>query len=178
MAIVETNSASDAKPNPAGRRRPRAAEPLHRVAQVRKEQGVSLRTAARQLGSDVQELKQQEAENTDLRLTDLYAWQRVLDVPVADLLVEPDSPLSRPVMERAQLLRLMKTAAAMLERSNSAAIRRLAQTMVDQLVEIMPELKDVSPWHAVGQRRSLEEIGRIAEQPLAEEVLFGRRYRQ
>jgi hypothetical protein len=32
----------------------------------------------------------------------------------------------------------------------------------------MPELKDVSPWHSVGQRRSLDELGRIAEQPFSD----------
>jgi hypothetical protein len=30
----------------------------------------------------------------------------------------------------------------------------------------MPELKDVSPWHSVGQRRTQHELGRIAEHPL------------
>ena len=36
-----------------------------------------------------------------------------------------------------------------------------------ELARIMPELKEVSPWHSVGQRRSLDELGRIAEQPIS-----------
>ncbi len=57
----------------------------------------------------------------------------------------------------------MKTAQAILERSTSTSIRRMAQMMVDQLVEVMPELKHVGAWHSVGQRRSLNELGRVAE---------------
>jgi hypothetical protein len=36
----------------------------------------------------------------------------------------------------------------------------------------MPELKEVSPWHSVGQRRSLDEMGRIAENPLGDPRMF------
>jgi hypothetical protein len=34
----------------------------------------------------------------------------------------------------------------------------------------------VGPWHSVGQRRTLDEFGRVVEQPVAEEVF--RRARQ
>jgi hypothetical protein len=37
-----------------------------------------------------------------------------------------------------------------------------------QLVELMPELKDVAAWHSVGQRRSPDELGRAAERVLPE----------
>jgi hypothetical protein len=39
----------------------------------------------------------------------------------------------------------------------------MAQTLCEQLTEMMPELKEVAPWHTVGQRRSLDEMGRVAE---------------
>lgn len=136
----------------------------HRIATVRRQQGVSLRTAARQLNLDMAAVRQQDDETTDLRLSELMRWQDVLNVPVADLLVDPGPPLSRPVMERARMVRLMKTAAAMLEKAEDIGLRRMATMLVDQLIEIMPELAEVSPWHAVGQRRSLDECGRIAEQ--------------
>ena len=67
--------------------------------------------------------------------------------------METEEPLSAPVMKRAQMVRLMKTAQAILERSSQPSIRRMAQTMTEQLIEIMPELADVGPWHAVGKRR-------------------------
>jgi len=144
---------------------------LHRIRAVRLQQGVSLRSASRQMGSDVRSLRLQEQESTDLRISDLHKWQKALEVPLSELVVEPDEPLSRPVMERARLIRLMKTAAAIQERSSDVAIQRMSQMLVEQLVEIMPELKDVSPWHTFGQRRSLDEYGRVAERRLSEDFL-------
>ena len=49
--------------------------------------------------------------------------------------------------------------------------KRMAEMLVGQLVEIMPELEDVSPWHDYGQRRSLDEYGRAAERCISEEFL-------
>jgi len=141
---------------------------MHRISAVRRQQGISLRSAARQLGTDVSQVRVQENENSDLRLSDLYQWQRVLDVPVSELLVDPDASLSAPILERAQLLRLMKTALAILQRTQANGTRHLAEMLVEQLVELAPELKEVSPWHAVGQRRSLEEFGRVAERVMSE----------
>ena len=46
----------------------------------------------------------------------------------------------------------------------------MAETLVEQLVEIMPELKNVSPWHTYGQRRSLEEYGRVVERRLSDDA--------
>ena len=140
-----------------------APRPLHRLAEVRRQQGVTRRTVARRLDTDVHHVKREERETSDLSLSQLYRWQQVLDVPVSELLVESDDPLSTPVMKRAQLVRLMKTAAAILERSQQAGIQRMAQVLVDQLIDIMPELAEVRPWHAVGKRRSQDELGQAAE---------------
>jgi len=139
---------------------------LHRLAEVRRQQGVSRRTVARRLNKDVRQVKFQERQDTDLPLSELYRWQEVLDVPISELLVESNDPLSPPVMQRAQLVRLMKTAAAILERSQQPGIRRMAENLVAQLVEIMPELVEVHPWHAVGKRRSQDELGKAAERGL------------
>jgi transcriptional regulator with XRE-family HTH domain len=146
-------------------------QPLHRVRKVRLQQGMSMRTAARHTGTDVRQLKLQEQETTDLRISDLRKWQHALDVPIGELLVEPESSLSPPVLARARMVRLMKTIAAIQERTQSSRIRRMADTAAEQLVEIMPELKDVSPWHEYGQRRSLTEFGRIVDRQVPEDVL-------
>ena len=144
---------------------------FHRVKTVRRLQGVSLRSAARQLGTDIRQTRAMEDETSDLRLSDLYRWQRALAVPISELLVEMDTPLSRPVMERARMIRLMKTTTAILERSPTPAIKRMAQMLVEQLIEIMPELKEVTPWHAIGQRRSMDDYGRVAERRMPDELL-------
>jgi transcriptional regulator with XRE-family HTH domain len=140
---------------------------FHRIREVRIQQGVSLRTAARHMQSDVRTAREEEEETTDLTLSQLYQWQRVLDVPVSELLSESDDSLSRPVMERARMVRVMKTAQALLEKAPNAPIKRMAQMLVEQLTEVMPELEAVSPWHSVGQRRSLDDLGRIAEQTVS-----------
>lgn len=150
---------------------PAAGKRMHRIRTVRRLQGVSLRSAARQMGVDVRRLRAQEQESCDLHISDLHRWQKALDVPVSELLEEPDTQLSRPILERARMIRLMKTAAAILERTSSTSIRRMAQMLVDQLCEIMPELKHVGPWHSVGQRRSLNELGRIVEKSISTDNL-------
>ena len=150
-------------------------EALHRVSEVQRQQGVSLRTVARHLKKDLATVRTEEKETTDLRLTELANWQKVLDVPLIDLLVDSGSPLSRPVMERARLVRVMKTAASIVEKSDSVELDRLARMLVDQLVEMMPELAEVSPWHSVGQRRSLDEVGRIVERRLRDDFFHNSR---
>lgn len=147
---------------------------LHRIREVRDEQGVSVRSAARRMGVEMRQVRNEEESSADLKLTDIYRWQEALEVPITDLLVETDAALSRPVLERARLVRLMKTAAALDERAGSnMAIKRLAKMLVEQLCEIMPELKEVGPWHSVGQRRSANELGKIAESPISLDSLDG-----
>lgn len=140
---------------------------LNRIQEVRRREGMSLRSAARHLGYDMRRVRDQEQPGSDLKISELQRWQKALDVPIAELLVESEEALSGPVLERARMVRLMKTAAAIKERASSNAVSRLAQMLIEQLLELMPELKDVGPWHSVGQRRSLAEFGRAAELGLA-----------
>ena len=144
---------------------------MHRIRTVRLQQGASLRSVARQSGVDVRQLRLQEQESTDVRLSDLHKWQKALDVPLVELLVEPESSLSPPIMNRARFVRLMKTAAAIRDRAESVGIKRMAQMLCEQLVEMMPELTDVSPWHDYGQRRSLEEFGRIVDRTVSDDLV-------
>lgn len=149
------------------------SRPGHRIREVRLQQGLTLRTVGRHMGVSMRQLRAEEEGRVDLRLSDLYRWQEVLGVPLEDLLCEPDGSLSRPIMERAQMVRVMKTAAAILENAPTPRLERLAQTLVEQLIEIMPELKHVNSWHAVGQRRSLDELGRVAERQISDQVFHG-----
>src|SRR4029077_12531721 len=145
--------------------------PLHRLATVRKQQGISQRNVARRLGVDVSTVCEHEQEEADLPLSVIYAWQKVLEVPVAELLVDSDAPLSPPVMERARLVKLMKTAAAIMEKAHSNSLKRLVTMMVEQLLEIMPELRDVSAWHTIGQRRTLDDYGRAVDRQMPDDLL-------
>lgn len=148
---------------------PRAARPLHRIADVRRQQGVSLRSLSRHGVHGARELADEENPFADIALSRLYWWQRMLEVPIADLLVESGEALSAPVLERARLIRVMKTATALGEKAATPGMQRLVETLIEQLLDIMPELKGVGPWHAVGQRRTLDEFGRIVERPVADD---------
>lgn len=142
------------------------ARPLHRIGQVRQEQGISVRSVARRLSVSMQDVRDQEHPTSDLRLSQLMQWQQVLEVPLADLLHDTEGPLSAPVSQRARMLRVMKTAKALAESAGEAPVQRLASMLISQLVEVMPELQEVSAWHSVGQRRTQDEMGRIAERTI------------
>ena len=148
--------------------------PMQRLGIVRRQQGVSCRTLARRMNVDAEEVRRQEQPECDLTLSALYAWQKALEVPVGELLVESDGSLATPVLERSQLLRLMKTVLAIRERAKQEPIRRMAETMIGQLIEIMPELEGVGAWHTVGQRRRMSELGVAAQRRLSDEVFIDR----
>ena len=141
-------------------------KPLHRISDVRRREGISVRSAAQRLHMSMDQVRRQEEPANDILLSELFPWQKALDVPLADLLVETDGPLSVPIMTRARLLRIMKTVRAINETATSSSIQRFATMLEQQLVELMPELKDVAAWHSIGQRRSLNELGRTAERVL------------
>lgn len=139
--------------------------PLHRVGIVRRTEGVSLRGVARRINKHVGMLRLEEDPNYDLRLSQLYIWQKALRVPLADLLYDTsDGCLSAPIEQRCRLVRLMKTATAIREMTEDENVARMSEVLIDQLLELMPELDGVQAWPSVGQRRRPEECGRVAEQ--------------
>jgi transcriptional regulator with XRE-family HTH domain len=144
---------------------------LHQLGAARRRQGLSVRCVAQRLGRTVGEIRAQEDERADLSISELYRWQAALDVPIDELLREPQDSLSPRVLARARLLRIMKTAMALRRQARSEAERRLSRLLIEQLLEIMPELKEVSGWPAVGHRRTAEEFGRIAENPIPDDWL-------
>ena len=146
--------------------------PLHQLSRVRQREGVSLRAMARRLGTDVQTVRRQENPTSDLLLSELYQWQESLGVPASELLTDTDS-MADPIQHRAQLVRLMKTVAAMQERARQPAIQRMAQMMYEQLLELMPELESVTAWNAVGHRRNANELGAAASRCVGNDMFDG-----
>lgn len=175
LAVADTEHSDAARAefeysNPLPRPSSHEAKQLHRIAEVRQRQGVTLRNVARRLGMALPQARRQEQPDSDLRITDLHRWQEVLEVPVAELLVEGDGQLSGPVLERSRMVKLMKTAAAIRERTEGQPVGRMVTMLIEQILEIMPELSDVTPWHTVGQRRTLDDIGRAGRMLVPEEV--------
>lgn len=152
---------------------PRQTSPrrgLHRIAEVRQQQQVSLRNVARRLGISITDARRQEQAESDLSLSQLHCWQQVLNVPVAELLVEAEGQLAGPVLERSRMVRLMKTAAAIRERTRGTSIERLVTRLMEQLVELMPEVEGVTSWPDSGQSRRRDDFGRTACNPVSEEL--------
>lgn len=170
-APVNVNGYTNGHANPATNGRVNGhSHPLHRLEAVRRQQGISQRNIARRLNIDINTVRQQEEETTDLPLSTLYLWQRILEVPIAELLVDSNAPLSPPVFERARMVKVMKTVAAIAEKADTPSMKRLLEMLINQLLEIMPELTDVAPWHTVGQRRTLDEYGRCVERQLPDDL--------
>jgi len=153
-----------------GRGAVRRQRRYHRIADVRRLQGVTLRNVSRRLGLPLAVVRRQEQEDCDLRLSDLLEWQTVLEVPVAELLVEDEGQLSGPVLQRSRMVKLMKTAAAIRERTEGTTAGRMVSMLIDQILELMPELADVTPWHSVGARRTLADVGRTGRCTVSEDV--------
>lgn len=171
VADLEHSDAVRAEEDLVGRGSPRHEQAtLHRIAEVRRQQGVTLRNVARRLGMSLTVVRRQEQPDCDLRISDLHRWQEVLEVPVAELLVEGDGQLSGPVLQRSRMVKLMKTAAALRERTQGSPAARMVDMLVDQILEIMPELADVTPWHSVGQRRTLDDVGRTGRTTVPDDV--------
>ena len=143
-----------------------AEHAVNRIAAVRQQQEMSLRSVARHTGIDVRTLRKQERPTANLTLTELSNWAQALDVPVKDLIDVPDQGLANPIQKRAQLIRVMKSAVSIQETADTEGMQAFADTLVNQLVEIMPELEGVTAWPTYGQRRGSEEVGRTAERQL------------
>ena len=140
---------------------------LNRLRMVREQQGLTLRTVSRRCGVSVRQLRTEEDPLADLPCSVLQRWQRALEVPLVELMVEPDDKLSLVVSQRAKLLRVMKTALSVKETARDEPTRRLAAMLCKQLQELMPELSEQTAWPSVGSRRGQEDIGRIGANPLS-----------
>jgi transcriptional regulator with XRE-family HTH domain len=149
----------------------RPARPLHRLAEVRRQEGMADCAIARRLGVPIREVRRQEQPNCDLRLSELYRWEEALQVPATELLSEPEVELSPPVELRAMLVRVMKTARSIEERTQQASVRRLVKTLVDQMLAVMPELKDTLAWPTVGHQRKRHDLGQAFFRRLPADLL-------
>lgn len=164
--IEELPAAAEAHRSSAtGAKQEASCGPFHRVQEVRAQQGISIRSMSRRLGIDAKTYRALEDPSNDLRLSDLSKIQQAMDVPMSDLLVDRDS-LSRPVEERAKMVKAMKTAVALRDVKSSPRIERMARMLCEQLIELMPELKEVSGWPKFGARRGESALGKALCQPI------------
>ena len=139
----------------------------HRIATVRKREGMSVARAAARLGVPASHVERLEDEYVDLPLSLIYDWHRALEVPITELLVAGSGELPGGIWDRAKLLKAMKTVASIIEVSEDEEVERMATNLRNELIQVMPELKDVKSWPRNGTPRKPHEcLGRILEQPL------------
>jgi len=139
---------------------------LHRVAEVRLQQGISLRAIARRTGLSVRELRVQESPHSNLTLRDLHIWKDALEVPLEHLLIDRDLSVSESIRSRALLIRIMKTVILLREIMVSRRLVIILDVLREQLVELMPELRHIHGWPSLGTRRGNDEFGRIVSEPV------------
>jgi hypothetical protein len=144
---------------------------LHRIAEVCRQQSLSIRKLVRRLAATRQDLDRQLSPFCDMKLSQLYRWQAALDVPAIELLVAPEQKLSPAVDRRARLIKLMKSARSLQQLADSEPVRSLAEELAEQLIEIMPELESVDAWPVVGRRRTLDEPSGMEQRMLPDSVL-------
>jgi transcriptional regulator with XRE-family HTH domain len=135
---------------------------IHQLQKIRKREGFSLRTMARQLGQNIRDTRSQEDPDNDLRISELRRWQQILEVP-ADELLGSDDTRHPDHEQRALLMLVMKDIKSLVETVTGENNKRILDNLINRLTEFMPELNEVGSWHTVGQRRSLDDMGRIAE---------------
>ena len=145
---------------PNAERRPseKSARPLHFIASTLRKQNATLAGCARRLGLSPSEAAAQIRPDADLTLSQLYAWRAVLDVPTSELL-PLDDVVPDPIRNRALLLRTMKTARQLEDLSRGTRLEPAVASLVDQLIELMPELAEVPAWPSIGQSRVPREPG-------------------
>lgn len=141
----------------------------HRVATVRKLEGMSAARAATRLGVPVSHIERLEDEHLDLPISLLYAWHRALEVPMAELMLEGSDGALGAIWDRARLLKAMKTVASIREVADDPEIKRMATNLRNELLQVMPELDEVKAWPRAGTPRKPHEcLGRILDKPFSD----------
>lgn len=163
--VVEQSSQDSSVVSSNGAGRSAEMPKLHRIAEVRKSQGLSERSFCKRLNIDLQKLRELEDPHRDLSISELMQVQAALEVPLAELLEDSNS-LARPIQERAKLVRIMKTVAAIEESPLATRPKRLVTMLREQMVELMPELAEVGSWPQFGSRRSASSVARVLEQEI------------
>lgn len=159
MAVHDVSNAEGSEKAKNGRR-------LHRLGEIRKMRKLSVADVARKLQLEPEDVRQQEQATTDLTLSLLYRWQQLLKVPIGDLVIDAHNPLATPSIRREKLAEVMQLALWILANTKQPGIRRMAHTLIDQLVELAPELKPIAAAHSAGQHQRFDEQGRAMKGPL------------
>ncbi len=140
---------------------------IHRLREVRTNEGVSIRTMTARTGLPASVLRGQE-EQPDISLADFLVWQQALGVPFEELIDPKVEQVADHIRVRAGLIRVMKSVKTLVEQGGlSKRQTTMVENVIHQLNEIMPELSDVDGWPQYGARRGLADLSRIEAQVIS-----------
>ncbi len=145
---------------------------IHRLAEIRRREGISVRAMARRLGITSSEVRRQERSFTDIPLRVLADWAAALRMPVAELVADAADGLPPHLQRRANLLRAMKDARAIQRRAKEKTIRLFAADIVELLLAVMPELIEVAAEQEPSAKRQ-QRLGRTATETIPIAWLMG-----
>lgn len=139
-------------------------KPLHRIREVMRRQEVTNRTLARHLGVGEAVARLLSVSSHDLTISQLVTIAKCLDCPPAELLV--DSASDELVKMRAMVLRLARITNTIIAQAPTASVKALGESLRNMILDVMPQAAGTGELMAVGQRRSLDDLGRIALTPI------------
>jgi len=132
-----------------------------KLREIRERERVTPRAMATRLGMFTQEYMRLET-CPRLAISNLLECQQALNVPLCEFF-----DLQHPVPQRAQLLRVYKTAAAIRELSLSHEMQVLIDRLMEDLEILDPELsRNVKRWQThkrTGDEASMRELNMIAD---------------
>ena len=131
---VDTRPATETKKN---------GVPLHCLRDARCRKKISKETVASHLGIDVALVELLENESTDIPLSLLHEWKKLLDVPFGELLIDEEGLMYDTRYIQDQLDSMLKTALKIAQQSKHGPVKHMVNNLIDQLLQIMPELHEV-----------------------------------
>lgn len=138
---------------------------LNRIREVRRREGVSVRTLARHLEESSQAVREMERPDADLRLSELLRVAQALEVPAGELMA--DDELNDIQRMRGLLVRVSRALNTIVDcRPAGDEARNVAEFAMRQIAEEMPGAEEVSTLPRVGFRRPLNDLGVTALHPV------------
>ncbi len=118
-------------------------EVLHRIRDERISQGVGIEKVAAELGKSPAAVSMEERPTSDLRLSVLSQWSRVLGVSVVELLIERPEYTGIPALTEQRLKQIESTAQKIVSQTADKATLTFAKGLCHQIREFFEE--DVTP---------------------------------
>jgi len=161
---------------------------LNNIREVRKREGITIRTMIKRLGITKYEYEKLEADDKDLKISELQRIQAALCVPLQELITPADEdPSFEFITDRVHVLRAYKSAMSLqklLASSGKADVKRMLERLIADLLVIFPELDghtinrdDSTGVHGwpIGHRRTNDnpgDLGKTALNPVPEQFFF------